>query len=214
MFSLELIMALHLICLMFYQLITNSSPNPMGISTHPSAVSLLETLFRSFLALSGCGFFWVCCQTVPPQTFLLIIWGPLPCSAGWDSLFPESHLSQPLLLCLFCCESHPSQKGTVKRGGFEIFNGYKCLYSNTSFEQSWVGYRTLEWRELSLWILSCSSISRLPGLLPWGVASFWSLIFCRCTSFSLWKIFDPFFFFSVFWNFLLICLDQGLFKNS
>ena len=81
MFSLELIMALHLICLRFYQLITNSSPNPMGISTHPSAVSLLETLFRSFLALSGCGFFWVCCQTVPPPDI------------------SSHHLGTPSLLC-------------------------------------------------------------------------------------------------------------------
>ena len=214
MFSLELIMALHLICLMFYQLITKSSPNPMGISTHPSAVSLLETLFRSFLALSGCGFFWVCCQTVPPRHFFSSSGDAFPSLLGGihSSRSPTSPNLESYAFFVWIT-SFSERDG--EEGVFEIFNGYKCLYSNTTFEQSWVRYRTLEWRELSLWILSCSSISRLPRLLPRGVASFWSLIFCRCTSFSLWKIFDPlFFFFSVFWNFLLICLDQGLFKNS
>ena len=121
MFSLELVMALHLICLMFYQLITNSSPNPMRISTHPSAVSLLETLFRSFLALSGCGFFWVCCQTVPPRHFFSSSGDPFPALLGGIHS-SQSPTSPNLFSYAFFLVNHILLRKGLQRGVFLRFS--------------------------------------------------------------------------------------------
>lgn len=68
------------------------------------------------------------------------------------------------------------------------------FYSSTTFEQSWVGYRPgME----GTFPLNLKLLLRppAPGLLPRRVASSRFLVFCRCPSVSLWKIFDPFFFF-------------------
>ena len=136
LFSLKLIMALHWICLIFYALIKNSFPNPMG-STHPSVVSLLETLFHSSLSFS---FLWTWCflsllQNHPPQMSLPIILGipSLLCCAKFTlcriSCLPASNHT-PFLLRITSFWERSYDKGDF----WEILNGWKCLYSCTTFE--------------------------------------------------------------------------------